>query len=399
MSKNDCKYFIGIDISKESFDASCIDGDGEKIFHISTSMNRAGFQELSRKLTSLFCPRESILVGMESTACYHINLYSFLIASGYAVMVINPVLIANFVKLQLRKTKTDKKDAFVIAQFLLMNKASLCQNDVSAEITDLKDLVRQRESIVDQITALKAEIKRVLTITFPELEHTACIFSKSMLRLLQEYPSAYAIRNTKRSKIEKILIPGSMGKQTTKSVERIKKAAETSIGTSSPARELILKQKASLLVHMEENLQELTDILVEICQSKMQEDMNILTSLPGIGNKTAMNFLIEMGGGIAPYQSHKKLIAMAGIDPAIYQSGKVDRSGRISKRGNRHLRRVIWLMTVKVIQFTERFKQYHEKRRQDGLPYKKAVLATAHKLIRVLFTMLKNRTLFNASMS
>lgn len=76
-------------------------------------------------------------------------------------MVINPVLIANFVKLQLRKTKTDKKDAFVIAQFLHMNKASFCQTDVSAEITDLKDLVRQRESIVDQITALKAEIKRI----------------------------------------------------------------------------------------------------------------------------------------------------------------------------------------------------------------------------------------------
>jgi transposase len=338
-------------------------------------------------------------MGMESTACYHINLYSFLISSGYTVMVINPVLIANFVKLQLRKTKTDKKDAFVIAKFLVLNKTTFCQTDVSAEITDLKDLVRQRESIVDQTIALKAEIKRLLTITFPELEHTACIFTKSMLRLLREYPSAYAIRNAKKTKIAKILIPGSMGKQTVESVDRIRKAAETSIGTSSPTRELIIRQKASLLVHMEENLQELTEILIEICQSKMSEDMNILTSLPGIGNKTAMNFLIEMGGGIRPYQSHKKLIAMAGIDPALYQSGKVDRSGRISKRGNRHLRRVIWLMTVKVIQFNDRFKQYHEKRRQEGLPYKKAVLATAHKLIRILFAMLQNKTLFNTSMN
>ena len=89
------------------------------------------------------------------------------------------------------------------------------------------------------------------------------------------------------------------------------------------------------------------------------------------------------------------MIAMAGLDPALYQSGKIDRKGKISKRGNRHLRRVIWQMTTRVIQFNERFKQYYLKRKEDGLPYKKAVLATAHKLIRVMFAMLTNQTFFD----
>jgi transposase len=127
--------------------------------------------------------------------------------------------------------------------------------------------------------------------------------------------------------------------------------------------------------------------------------MDILISMKGIGEKTAMNFLIEMGGDIKQFESHKKLIAMAGLDPALYQSGKIDRKGKISKRGNRHLRRVIWLMTTKVIQFNERFRQYHLKRLKEGLPYKMAVLATAHKLIRVMFAMLTNRTLFNPRMN
>jgi len=86
-------------------------------------------------------------------------------------------------------------------------------------------------------------------------------------------------------------------------------------------------------------------------------------------------------------------------DPALYQSGKIDRKGKISKRGNRHLRRIIWLMTTKVIQFNERFKQYYLKRIKDGLPYKMAVLATAHKLIRVMFAMSMNKTLFNPRMN
>jgi transposase len=195
------------------------------------------------------------------------------------------------------------------------------------------------------------------------------------------------------------LIPGSYGKQTDASVERIVKAAETSIGTASSAKEIILKQKVSLLIQLEQHLQELTNILTEQCKGKMRRDMDILTSMRGIGKKTAMNFLIEVGREVKEFESHKKVIAMAGLDPALYQSGKIDRKGKITKRGNRHLRRVIWVMTTKVIQFNERFKQYYLKRIQDGLPYKMAVLATAHKLIRVIFAMLTNETLFNARMN
>jgi len=392
-------WFLGIDVSKETFDACCITRHGERLFNLSASMDRKGFEELIKQLSTLSTPKESVLVGMESTACYHINLYSFLVSLGYTVMVINPLLISNFVKLQLRKTKTDKKDAWVIAQFLLLNRDSLSQTILSSDISDLRDLSRQRESLVDQMSSTKSEIKRLLTITFPELEHISGIFTKSMLRLLCQYPSAASIKQAKRSKIAKILIPGSYGKQTDVSVDRIVKAAQVSVGTSSATKEIILRQKASLLTQLEEHLQELTDILIELCQGKIQGDMDILTSMKGIGEKTAVNFLIEIGGDIKQFENHKKVIAMAGLDPAVYQSGKIDRKGRISKRGNRHLRRVIWLMTTKVIQFNERFKQYYLKRIKDGLPYKKAVLATAHKLIRVMFAMLRNKTLFDARMN
>ena len=390
------KMFLGIDISKEKFDACCIDKSGEKLFRLSLLMEREGLDELSKKLSSLSVSKESILIGMESTACYHINLFSFLTSLGYTVVIINPLLISHFVKLQLRKTKTDKKDALVIAQFLLLNKDSLSERSLSSDISDMRDLSRQRESLIGQMTATKNEMKRLLTITFPELEYFAGLFSKSILRLLRQYPSAYAIRKAKRTKVAKILIPGSYGKQTDESVERIRKAAETSIGTTSPAKELILKQKAALLVQMEGHLQELTDILMQQCESTIQEDVDILTSIEGIGKKTATNFLIEIGGDMKQFESHRKLIAMAGLDPAVYQSGKIDRKGKISKRGNRHLRRVIWLMATKVIQFNRIFKLYHAKRMKDGLPYKKAVLATAHKLVRVMFSMLTHKTLFIA---
>jgi transposase len=170
------RFFLGVDISKEEFDACCIGSDGGKLFRVSAPMNRDGFDELLIQLSSITGPRESVLIGMESTACYHINLFSFLTSQGFTVIIINPLLISNFAKLKLRKTKTDKKDAVVIAQFLLVKKDSLFQNVLSPDSADMRDLSRQRESLVSQMTAIKNDIMRLLGITFPELEHITGIF-------------------------------------------------------------------------------------------------------------------------------------------------------------------------------------------------------------------------------
>jgi transposase len=336
-------------------------------------------------MDNLSIPKENFLIGMESTACYHINLFSYLLADGYTAVVINPLLITNFVKMQLRKTKTDKKDALIIAQFLLMYADRLAQTSISPHVSDLRDLSRQRESLLNQMMALKCDIKRLLTITFPELEELTGVFTKSILKLLSRFPSAHSIVQADPEEITQLLIDHSMGKNTSKTTQAIIQAARCSVGTTSPSRELILKQKADVLIHLEGHLKELT---------AMGDDIDIMTSLRGIGEKTATNFLVEMGGDIRKFKDHRKLIAMAGLDPAIYQSGKHDGQGRITKRGNRHLRRVIWLMTIRVIQFNDCFRQHYQRRRQDGLPFKKAVLATAHKLLRVIFAMLTQRTTF-----
>jgi transposase len=395
MSKTSFSSFLGIDVSKDKFDAYCIDITGEKQFYLSCPMDRTGFEKLVSHLEALSMPQEGLLIGMESTACYHMNLFSFLLAAGYTAVIINPLLISNFVKMQLRKTKTDKKDALVIAQFLLMHMDTLAQTSISPHVSDLRDLSRQRESLLSQMTALKCDMKRILTIVFPELEKLTGVFTKSILKLLSRFPSAQAIVQVDPAEITQLLIDHSMGRNAAKVTEAIIHAARSSVGTTSSSRELILKQKAEVLIHLDGHLQELTSMMIELCRSGMGDDIDIMTSVRGIGEKTATNFLVEMGGDIRNFKNHKKLIAMAGIDPAIYQSGKHDGQGRITKRGNRHLRRVIWLMTIRVIQFNDCFRQHYQKRRQDGLPFKKAVLATAHKLLRVIFAMLTQRTTFN----
>jgi transposase len=124
-------------------------------------------------------------------------------------------------------------------------------------------------------------------------------------------------------------------------------AAVSSVGVASSAKDLILKQEASLLHHVEEQMKETTELLMKLCNERIREDTEILCSMRGIGENTAMNFLVEMGGDIEIYENDKKLIAAAGLDPTTYESGKYKGKSKISKRGNRHLRRVIWLMTTR----------------------------------------------------
>ena len=390
--KGSYDVFVGIDISKDKFDACGITGDETKLFQFSTTMDRKGFEKLKGRLAAGFI--SSVLIGMESTASYHVNLFSYLVSEGYRVLLINPLLISNYVKMQLRKTKTDKKDAVVIAQFLLTNGDTLVQRVTPSLISDLRDLSRQRESLVDEMTALKIEIKRLLNITFPELEHMVGIFTKSILKLLQQYPSAFTLRDADLGQLSQMLIADSYGRKREAFAAELIKAAHSSIGSKSPAKEMILKQKIALLLHLEDALQEITGMLIEMSRKLMEEDINIMTSIRGIGDKTAANFLVEMGGDINQFERSGKIIAMAGLDPAVYQSGKHEGKGRITKRGNRHLRRIIWLMTTSVIHYTNTFNVYYLKRRKEGLPYKMAVLATAHKLIRVIYAMLTQRTTF-----
>jgi transposase len=147
------------------------------------------------------------------------------------------------------------------------------------------------------------------------------------------------------------------------------------------------------LLYLEEKKRRITEALVEACRSMRVDELDIITSVDGISAITGSTFLAEWGD-IQTFRSYKHVIAFAGLDPSIHPSGQYEGISRISKRGNRHLRRVIFLMTLCVVRSQNIFREYFLKRKGEGLPAKKAILATAHKLLRVLFTMLSSKSYF-----
>jgi transposase len=388
------KVFVGIDVSKDFSTAQGVDKNGKKLFYLRFAMNAGGFSELLKAMIKSIEHITEITAAMESTGCYHINLFSFLSAEGVTCVVVNPLLITNFARLSLRKTKTDKKDAQTIAQFLLANEKSLSAIAFSQDTQDIKDLSRERESMTVLISGMKNDIKRLLQGTFPELEKLCSPYGETMLHFLKRFPSARLVRAAKQRDIEKALIcPDEKRKRVTVSAEDIIAAAKSSVASSGAAKELILSEKISTLLYLQEKNERITEVLIETCESLMIEKLDIIRSIDGVNDITGSTFLAEIGD-INNFTSYKHIIAFAGLDPSIHQSGQYVGRSTISKRGNRHLRRIIFLMTLCAVRCKNAFREYFLRRKQEGLPPKKAILATAHKLIRVIFAMLSNKTLF-----
>ena len=387
-------FFVGIDVSKDYSSAQGLDEEGKKLFYLEFSMDGGGFSQFLKMLKTHCEDLSGVTVGMESTGCYHINLFAFLCSEGIVCVVINPLLISNFARLSLRKTKTDKKDALTIAQFLLAHRGGLSQVPYSQSSQDLKDLARERESLAVMLAGLKNDTRRLLQLTFPELEHRCKLFTETMLRFLIKFPSARAIRTAKPKEISNALIHAEgKRKRVFLSAEEIIKLAKASVASESVAKELILSEKIETLLYLEEKKGRITEVLVQACRSMRVDQLDIITSVDGISAITGSTFLAELGD-IEMFRSYKHVIAFAGLDPSIHQSGQYEGISRLSKRGNRHLRRVIFLMTLCAVRSQNIFREYFLKRKEEGLPPKKAILATAHKLLRVLFAMLTSKSYF-----
>lgn len=390
--------FVGIDVSKDSSSAQGLDQEGKKVFYLEFGMEAEGFSQFLSRLKTHSEDLSEVRVAMESTGCYHINLFSFLCSEGISCVVINPLLIANFARLSLRKTKTDKKDALTIAQFLWAHREQLSNTGCSQPDQDLKDLARERESLAVMIIGLKNDIRRLMQMTFPELEHRCKLFTETILQFLAKFPSARAIRTAKPKEIAKALIhEKGKRKRVFIKAEEIIKMSETSVASDSVAKEFILSEKIETLFYLEEKKKKMTEALVEACQSMRVDELSIITSVSGISLITGATFLAELGD-IRAFRSHKHVIAFAGLDPSIHQSGQFMGKSKISKRGNRHLRRVIFLITLCVVRSRHVFREYFLRRKEEGLPPKKALLATAHKLLRVLFAMLSSKSYFRKEM-
>ncbi|MCD7717144.1 MAG: IS110 family transposase [Lachnospiraceae bacterium] len=184
--------YVGIDIAKLNHFASALSSDGEILMEPFKFTNDGdGFQLLVSKLEALSFGDDNIIIGLESTAHYGDNLVRYLVASNFKVCVLNPIKTSSMWKNNIRKTKTDKVDTYIIAKTLMLQDSIRFVSFYDLDLMDLKTLGRFRQKTIKQRTRLKIQLTSYVDQVFPELQYffKSGLHQKSVYALLKEAPT------------------------------------------------------------------------------------------------------------------------------------------------------------------------------------------------------------------
>lgn len=383
-------FFVGLDVSLEKHDCCILDSNLKIIHSFVIINNAAGFSALDDTLAELACT-DDIKIGLEATGIYGDNLVAFLRRKGYDVYTINPLLSKKHQSATtLRKTKTDRSDAKNIA---LIIAASDFQSDlpVSYHISELKSLSRARFLTVKDRSALKNKVKRLVTMLFPELlNEFTDLFGASGMAVLRRYPSAQQLAGCHTDTLAELLHKASRGAFGRDKAEHLRQSAKRSVGTHSQAAVMELRMYLDRIVLLNAQIDELE---AEIKRLMDEIDSPILT-VKGIGYVLGAMIVSEIGD-IHRFSSPDKLLAFAGAEPSIYQSGKfTPSSGKMVKRGSPYLRWALFQAAGYVAEYSQTFDKYRCKKLSEGKSHAVTRSHLVKKLTRVIFAILSNHSTF-----
>jgi len=380
-------YFVGIDVGKSTHAALILDQQGEQYGEtLSIPNSRAGISTFSERLTALEAP---VKIALESSGQYWLCLYDQLTAHGYDVRVLNPLQINAYRQTGIRKTKTDTVDAFWIADLLRIHRARPNQVPTALRM-QLRELSRFRFNLVDRIGDLKRKVLSVLDRVFPEYESLfSSVFLKSSQRLLREAVSAHEFAAFDLSELTAILRTASRGHFKQAKAQEIIAQAQTSIGVACLADAARLEMRCLI-----EQIQFLEDQIAQLdaqLEQLLAQADQYLTTIPGLGPVLAATILGEIGD-VHRFPALEQLVAYAGIDPTVHESGKFGATQmHMSKRGSPYLRRALWLGANVARQHDPELKAYYRKKKREGKHHNTVIGALCRKLLARIYVILREK--------
>jgi transposase len=380
---------VGIDLAKDSFAAAVGDGCTEVVRAF--PLTREGLVDLLRFLEPYGAFPDAFVFGLEASGPYTEPLLSWLVQRNARVYQLNPLLISRYRRAQsLRRTKTDAIDACTILHFMGQLPPSI---QPSEPHDDLQALAAEYEQITQQVARLKTQIRQQVHALFPELASSSSLFSQRILQLLLAFPSAQAIAHATPAQLGAAWTGLSSGRPSRITAQYLHDSACSSIGFSTPQREAVLRSKIRQLQYLIQESSTMRKTLLLAVRAAHPAAWRVLLSVPGLGPITAALFLAQVRS-LSRFPTYRQLSAFIGIDPTTYESGQFKAQGHISKRGNPHLRRTLYLMAQSVARYSLTFRVYMEQLRARGKAYRVAVIACANKLLRVIMALHRSLTLF-----
>lgn len=378
-------FYLGIDIGKNTHVASLIDDKKKVIFKAFSFSNSVdGAESLICKLEPF---KSELEVGMEATGHYWISLYSYLSEKNFTVHVINPIQTDGWRQgIEIRKRKTDIIDSLLIAD--LLRYGDFVETSLSNEdYFSLRNLSRFRSYLISSIGDLKRKTIALLDQVFPEYASSfSNIFGKTSKQILENFSSPSDFEDISSEDLQSFLDNVTMKKFATRKLEELSKKASTSFGVnfcmdSFSFQIKILIQQISFIQNQVSDVENEIEILLEKLNSP-------ITTISGIGSVNAATILGEIGD-IKRFSNPSKLVAYAGLDASISQSGEFEStSNHMTKRGSPYLRRALFQSALRAEFCDPVFSAYYQKKIAEGKHHLVATNAVARKLCHTIFAVL-----------
>jgi len=379
--------YCGIDVAKLKHAVSLMDDKGQTLKAAFTITNtRSGFDQLLAELHNL---TGEVTVGLEATGHYWLALYDELTHKNYPVIVLNPMQVAAYRKSGIRKIKSDVTDAVWIADYIRI--ANLPASELNLPVfLQLRELSRFRFRLTEQVGNLKRKLLTILDRVFPEYERLfSNVFLQASRSVLQEAVSAQEFADFNLQELTDILAEASRGRFGQEKAEKIQEQARKSVGVGFLTNAVHLEMRC-LLAQLEllDDQRDQIDLAIADLMNQIPQH---ITSIPGIGPVTGAAILAEIGD-IQRFETVDKLVAYAGIDPSVYQTGQFEASEtHMSKRGSPYLRHALWLAATAALLHDPSLKEYYQKKRNEGKHHGTALGAVCHKLLARIFVVLKEQ--------
>lgn len=381
---------VGIDAASEKHDVCIMNQEGEifkRIFTIHN--NKTEYKKLLNEIEAAkkFWNDSKISIGIESTGVYSETLVNYLSKiEAYEIIYINPILTNMFQHSEvIHYAKTDKIDAKGICIFLSDKRKRLyTYTPPSYTILEMKSLGREMSHLNKQINKVVNRLSGILHIVFPEFFQ---VFDKvkgtTCLEYLRLYPTPDMI--VRKHSLDDVYNKLNSRGRRIDNLDNLINLAKETVGHSTKSDAISIRFLASQL----QLLYSQKEAMIDRMDTLVAENAMNLAWIPGMGAITACTIMGEIGD-ISNFHRADSLVAYAGINPMVYQSGKYEAKGlSMSKKGSSYLRNAIILVSRLIIQYDEKFKAYYEKKRAEGKTYNVAIGHVSNKLTRVIYHILK----------
>lgn len=384
-------FYLGIDIGKRTHVASVMNEEGKVVLKgFSFPNTTKGGEKLLTKLQSFSPSIDDFTVGMEATGHYWLAIYSFLHDRHLLIHVLNPIQTDGWRKgTEIRKRKNDIIDSVLIADFIRYG--AFIETSLSDEnIFSLKQLSRYRTYLVSTSSDFKRKIIAVLDQVFPEYDSVFSkigIFGKASKEILLEYSSPEKLHKVPADTLAELLSEASRSRLGMEKAESLKQAASHSFGIKF-AQDAFTFQLRSMIEQLKFLETQIKETEMEI-KKIMHTLHSVIETVPGIGPINGASILGEIGD-IHKFSNPAKLVAYAGLDASVTQSGEYEATHNVmSKRGSPYLRKSLFSAALVASQHDPILKDFYQKKRSEGKHHLTAVGAVARKLCYIIHAILK----------